>query len=109
MNNAKQSIPREIFKAYDIRGIVDKTLTTAHVESIGHAIGSEARERGLAFETLEQGHLGGAIASYPRRKLIMSEPLELPLGERLDRAEALAGVPDLAVRVDLQPASEIHG
>jgi phosphomannomutase/phosphoglucomutase len=39
-------IPPEIFKAYDIRGIVGRTLTTAIVESIGRAIGSEARERG---------------------------------------------------------------
>ncbi len=36
----------EIFKAYDIRGIVGKTLTSATVERIGHAFGSEARERG---------------------------------------------------------------
>jgi len=37
------SLPPEIFKAYDIRGIVGKTLTSAIVESIGHAIGSEVR------------------------------------------------------------------
>lgn len=36
----------EIFKAYDIRGIVGKTLTAEIVERIGHAIGSEARDRG---------------------------------------------------------------
>jgi len=35
-----------IFKAYDIRGIVDKTLTEAAVETIGRAIGSEAQQRG---------------------------------------------------------------
>lgn len=34
--------PREIFKAYDIRGVVGKTLTPEIVEAIGHAIGSEA-------------------------------------------------------------------
>ena len=39
------SLPPEIFKAYDIRGIVDKTLTAAGVESIGRAIGSETRAR----------------------------------------------------------------
>jgi phosphomannomutase/phosphoglucomutase len=39
------SIPSEIFKAYDIRGIVGKTLTEAGVEAIGRAIGSEARAR----------------------------------------------------------------
>ncbi len=38
--------PKEIFKAYDIRGIVGKTLTPEIVESIGHAIGSEAVARG---------------------------------------------------------------
>lgn len=38
-------LPREIFKAYDIRGIVDKTLTSEIVEAIGHAIGSEAVAR----------------------------------------------------------------
>jgi phosphomannomutase/phosphoglucomutase len=35
-------IPGEIFKAYDIRGIVGKTLTPTIVEAIGQAIGSEA-------------------------------------------------------------------
>lgn len=36
---------QEIFKAYDIRGIVDKTLTGEAVEAIGQAIGSEALNR----------------------------------------------------------------
>jgi len=35
-------IPKEIFKAYDIRGIVGKTLTPVIVEAIGQALGSEA-------------------------------------------------------------------
>src|SRR5437773_7219820 len=35
----------EIFKAYDIRGIVGKTLTSAVVRVIGRALGSLARER----------------------------------------------------------------
>ena len=39
------ALPREIFKAYDIRGIVGKTLTAEIVERIGRAIGSEARAR----------------------------------------------------------------
>lgn len=37
--------PKEIFKAYDIRGIVGKTLTPDIVEAIGHALGSEALAR----------------------------------------------------------------
>ena len=38
-------LPKEIFKAYDIRSMVGKTLTPAIVEAIGQAIGSEATAR----------------------------------------------------------------
>ena len=41
-----KNLPKEIFKAYDIRGIVGKTLTPDVVEAIGHALGSEAAARG---------------------------------------------------------------
>ncbi|MBL8376771.1 MAG: phosphomannomutase/phosphoglucomutase [Burkholderiales bacterium] len=40
-------VPHEIFKAYDIRGIVGKTLTPTIVEAIGRAIASEGRTRGV--------------------------------------------------------------
>ena len=40
--------PKEIFKAYDIRGVVGRTLTPEYVEHIGRAIGSEAHDRGVA-------------------------------------------------------------
>ena len=38
-------LPSEIFKAYDIRGIVGKSLTPEVVRLIGQALGSLARER----------------------------------------------------------------
>ena len=40
---AMSHVPPEIFKAYDIRGIVGKTLTPDIAELIGRAIGSQAR------------------------------------------------------------------
>ena len=46
MNLACLSVPAEIFKAYDIRGIVGRTLTPKSSKLIGRAIGSEARARG---------------------------------------------------------------
>ncbi len=56
--------PREIFKAYDIRGIVDETLTTTGVEAIGQAIGSEARDRGLSRIAIgRDGRLSGPALS----------------------------------------------
>lgn len=52
--------PAEIFKAYDIRGVVGKSFTAAIVESIGHAIGSEARARGSKrFAVGRDGRLSG--------------------------------------------------
>ncbi len=41
------NIPKEIFKAYDIRGVVDTVLSIDVVTAIGHAIGSEAKARNL--------------------------------------------------------------
>ena len=40
-----KNLPKEIFKAYDIRGIVGQSLTPEIIETIGHAIGSEAAVR----------------------------------------------------------------
>lgn len=42
-----KNIPPEIFKAYDIRGIVGKSLNENIAELIGHALGSEAAKRGV--------------------------------------------------------------
>jgi phosphomannomutase/phosphoglucomutase len=39
-------VPPEIFKAYDIRGVVGRTFTPEIVEAIGRAIASEALARG---------------------------------------------------------------
>ena len=50
----------EIFKAYDIRGIVGKTLTAEAVRAIGHALGSEAVARGQqAIAVGRDGRLSG--------------------------------------------------
>ncbi|WP_417421194.1 phosphomannomutase/phosphoglucomutase [Halomonas sp.] len=39
-------VPASIFRAYDIRGIVDKTLSESTTEWIGRAVGAEAAARG---------------------------------------------------------------
>ncbi len=39
------SVPKEIFKAYDVRGIVGRTLTAPIVRAIGAALGSRAQEQ----------------------------------------------------------------
>ncbi|MFY9261311.1 MAG: phosphomannomutase/phosphoglucomutase [Gallionella sp.] len=53
-------LPKEIFKAYDIRGIVGKALTAEVVEAIGQALGSEATARGQkAIAIGRDGRLSG--------------------------------------------------
>ena len=61
----------EIFKAYDIRGIVDRTLTVEAVEAIGQAIGSEAQGRGKRAVCIgRDGRLSGpALAQALARGL----------------------------------------
>ena len=51
----------------------------------GIACSLEARARGLDFVLLDQEQLGGTVAKYPRRKLVMTQPVELPLHGRLRR------------------------
>jgi phosphomannomutase/phosphoglucomutase len=53
-------LPPEIFKAYDIRGIVDQTLTADIVRRIGHGLGSLAYERGqTSIAVGRDGRLSG--------------------------------------------------
>jgi phosphomannomutase/phosphoglucomutase len=55
-----QTVPASIFRAYDIRGIVDETLTETTVEVIGRAIGSEAAARGESTVVVARdGRLSG--------------------------------------------------
>ena len=54
------AIAPEIFKAYDIRGIIDQSLTPDTARLIGQALGSEARAAGLpAIAIGRDGRLSG--------------------------------------------------
>lgn len=57
-------VPAEIFKAYDIRGIVDSALTPAVVTAIGRALGTEARARAQTAVAIgRDGRLSGPALS----------------------------------------------
>jgi phosphomannomutase/phosphoglucomutase len=52
--------PKEIFKAYDIRGIVGQTLTPEYARAIGQAIGSAALDRDVSTIAIgRDGRLSG--------------------------------------------------
>jgi phosphomannomutase/phosphoglucomutase len=60
--SASSHPPAEIFRAYDIRGVVGRTLTPAIVRDIGRALATLARERGIAepaFAVGRDGRLSG--------------------------------------------------
>lgn len=60
----QNSLPREIFKAYDIRGVVGRSLTPEIARQIGRAFGSEARQRGLPSVAIgRDGRLSGPALS----------------------------------------------
>src|SRR5205814_113958 len=57
---ASMKLPAEIFRTYDIRGIVGRTLTAPIVRDIGRALGSLGRERNAAtFAVCRDGRLSG--------------------------------------------------
>jgi phosphomannomutase / phosphoglucomutase len=52
--------PAEIFRAYDIRGVVGRTLTAPLAREVGRALGTIGRERGApAFAVCRDGRLSG--------------------------------------------------
>src|SRR4029079_13323909 len=56
----EMTLPPEIFKAYDIRGVVGKTLTTEIVRAIGQTLGTLALEAGRdALVVGRDGRLSG--------------------------------------------------
>ena len=53
----------------------------------GIAASLRAKELGLKFVTLEQDSLGGTVFKYPRGKLVMTAPVDLPLVGRMQFQE----------------------
>lgn len=52
----------------------------------GLACALEAKRLGLEFEVFERERdIGGTVARYPRRKLVATQPIDLPLFGRLER------------------------
>lgn len=56
--------------------VLDLVIAGAGPAGIGAAV--EARRLGLRYRLLEKGQLGGAIRSYPRQKIVMTSPVDLP-------------------------------
>ncbi len=68
-------------------GAEDETLDLVIVGAgpAGLACSLEAKSHGLSFVTLDQERgPGGTVAKYPRKKLVMTQPVDLPLYGRME-------------------------
>ena len=53
----------------------------------GFAAALAAHEAGLRYLAIEQGDFGGAVANYPRQKIVLTGSLELPVHGEVARGE----------------------
>jgi thioredoxin reductase/NAD-dependent dihydropyrimidine dehydrogenase PreA subunit len=53
----------------------------------GLAASLKAIELGLEYRTIDMSDVGGTIRKYPRRKLVLTQPVDLPLRERIRKRE----------------------
>jgi thioredoxin reductase len=86
-------------------GLLDLCIVGAGPAGLACAL--EAKRRGLSHVVLDQeSGPGGTIAKYPRRKLVLTRPVELPLAGRLakdsySKEELMAMWQRIAVEEDL--------
>ncbi len=71
VENIARSIQRHDPSVYD--------LVIVGAGPAGLAATLQAQKEKLRYLTLEQEDIGGAILSYPRQKLVMTQPMEIPL------------------------------
>jgi thioredoxin reductase len=68
----------------DREGVFD--LVVVGAGPAGLACSLEAKRLGLSFVTIDQEERpGGTVAKYPRRKLVLTQPVDMPVAGRLER------------------------
>ena len=71
-------VPPEIFKAYDIRGVVGRQLSAATVELIGRAVGTEVRNAGgTAIAVGRDGRLSGPELSQALARGLLASGVDV--------------------------------
>jgi dihydropyrimidine dehydrogenase (NAD+) subunit PreT len=80
-------------------GVLDLCIVGAG--PAGFSCSLQAKARGLRFVTIDQESFGGTVSKYPRRKLVMTQPVRLPLhgmlrGTSFEKEELMALWTELA-------------
>jgi len=69
------------------KGVLDVVIVGAG--PAGLAASLQAMKQKLSFVTLEQDTFGGTVLNYPRQKLVMTQPMEIPLYGKVKCREVL--------------------
>ena len=62
-------------------------ITGSGEGTAGLAATLQAKKQDLRYVTLEQDDIGGAVLSYPRQKLVMTQPMDIPLYGKFKQRE----------------------
>jgi thioredoxin reductase/Pyruvate/2-oxoacid:ferredoxin oxidoreductase delta subunit len=74
---AALAITKSLGNQRGVSGVYDLIIIGAGPAGIAASLQATADR--LSFLTIDQDDLGGTILTYPRRKLVMSQPMELPV------------------------------
>jgi putative YpdA family bacillithiol system oxidoreductase len=66
-------------------GIYDVAIIGAGPAGLSAAL--RAKQHGMKYVLLEQGEFGGTILHYPKKKIVMTSPVEIPLWGKFRRTE----------------------
>jgi thioredoxin reductase (NADPH) len=66
-------------------GIYDVIIVGAGPAGISASL--RAIERNLSYLTIERDEIGGTVSKYPRQKLVMTSPVQFPLGAALKKMQ----------------------
>jgi thioredoxin reductase/NAD-dependent dihydropyrimidine dehydrogenase PreA subunit len=78
VEQGKQAVTN-IFKSLEEKGGQNLDLVIIGAGPAGISAALTAKSYGLTFEVLEQDSLGGTVYSFPRAKIVMTNPMDLSL------------------------------
>jgi thioredoxin reductase (NADPH) len=88
IEQGRQAINHAATKAKSVSApsdVLDVLIVGSGPAGIAASLG--ATEKKLKFRTVEQGTLGGTVAHFPRGKVVMTKPAELPLVGKVNFGE----------------------
>jgi len=86
VEQGKQAVDN-LIKTLDKNEAAEYDLIIVGSGPAGIAASLQAKKNGLNFLTLEQDSLGGTVFTFPRSKIVMTSPMDLPLYGKLKLVE----------------------